>query len=180
MAASLGTVDIAKVALGGNDIQKISLGAVDVWNAVVFIPVGATVGTATTSGSPFSLMQGWRADPKYPGSTVASNKLVVPAAGKGVTIAASVIWSATSSYKQDVTMRLTLDDKPVGTAGRKVSAPAWGSVTAEVVASGVDVKTGSVVGVEALGESMFNNGPTAQVNASSYLRVYLPAPLVKT
>ncbi|NQE86667.1 hypothetical protein [Nocardia terpenica] len=173
MPTSLAAVEIAKIAVGNNDIQTVSLGATQLWTAVQFVPAGAVLGSSASSGTSYAPVQGWKADTKYPGSAVATNKLVIPAAGKGVTITASIVWGPASSYTFDITMRLTLDGKTIAT-GSKFTVPTFGSATASVTATDVDVKTGSLIGVEAQGNSMFNSGPAAAASPNSYVRAFLP------
>ncbi|MFI8976931.1 hypothetical protein ACIGO9_28895 [Nocardia asteroides] len=173
MAGSLGSTAVPKISIGSAPVVRVSLGTALLWDGVPFVPVSAKLTTAfPTSKTSYTQVKGFTADSAYPGSTVVADALIIPNAGEGVTLSASMYFNAGSSYPLDLTLQLWLDGVNIKT-GTKATAPAFGSSTATVSITGQAVSAGSQLVLYALGGSQFN-APTIPVNASSYLRASMP------
>ncbi|WP_329405386.1 hypothetical protein OG563_26355 [Nocardia vinacea] len=171
---SLSTTAIAKASVGSTAIQKISLGTTLLWSAVTFVPVSAKLNATYATATSYAQVTGWAADTTaYPGSTVSSNKLVIPAAGTGVTLSCSIPFSGASGYAYDLTLRLVLDGTVIAT-GTKATAAAYGTATATVSIAGQSVNAGSLLMVEALGGSPIFGTPTLNADTNSFLRAIIP------
>lgn len=173
MAGSIAATPILKASIGSTPILRMSLASTLLWDGVPFTPASAKLTTAfNTSKTSYTQVKGFTADAAYPGSTVVADAVIIPNAGEGVTLSASMFFNAGSSYSLDLTLQLWLDGVNLKT-GTKATAPAFGSATATVSIGGQTVNAGSQLVLYALGGSSFT-APTIPVNASSYLRAHIP------
>lgn len=173
MAGSIAAAPILKASIGSTPLVRISLGTALLWDGVPFTPAGAKLNASHVTTTSFAQVKGYAADAAYPGSTVAADRLVIPTAGAGVTLAAAIVFSSGTSYGFDMTLQLWLDGTLVQT-GAKFSCAAFGSATATVSLAGQTVNAGSQLMVHAKGGSQFNSAPTLAANAASYMRAYIP------
>ncbi|MFC9995767.1 hypothetical protein [Nocardia sp. NPDC127526] len=170
MTISLSSIAIPKASFGVTELHKISIGSTQVWASDAFTPVRANIATGHISTYEWKRVIGLTADTaSYPGSTVTSDQLVVPAAGTGVTITASIRWENSKVASYPVSMRLKVDGVIVkGETQFDIGAKA--SKVCIVEATNQTVRVGSLVTVESTND--FVTGPVIVADvASNFLRV---------
>lgn len=129
-----------------------------------FLPSGMTKnGTFAIQGS-YTKVTNWTADTtNYPGSTVASDGLVVQSANSNATITANIPW--TGSLSMTVTVRIKVGTTVVAT-GTGVTGT---SGTSTAVATGQTVAAGDNITVEAI--STQANFGSVSSGTNTYVRV---------
>ncbi|MGW5520609.1 hypothetical protein [Nocardia africana] len=125
------------------------------------------------NGSTFSLtttyqqITGWIADATYPGSSVASDALVVQSASSSATVAANIPF--TSQFATTVTLQLFNGATLIAQGAASASTT---SGTAIVSVSGVTIASGDLITVKGTTNSGF--GATVTAGTGTWVRVTAP------
>lgn len=131
-----------------------------------FIPMGLLKsGTATVPQNVAAIVAGWTSDPSYPGTVLAANKMVVAGSKSGVTITASMPWTASAYvYTGGVSCMIYVN----GVMLQASSAVLGSSGTCTVTATGVTLATGDTVELW----SGYSNGlaTTVTMTTATYIR----------
>ncbi|MFC4374914.1 hypothetical protein ACFO5K_12465 [Nocardia halotolerans] len=128
---------------------------------------GSWPGITTT----WTTVPGWAADTVgFPGTTLSGDGLVVVTGSVGADISAAAVFTASSIFAVDVTLRLLVDGVVVAT-GSVQEVPGNGAATATVSTS-LDLSTGAVVTVQAVSDQSFSAyNPSLDPGAGTYVRV---------
>lgn len=145
--------------------------------AVNFLPSRMTKsGDSARPGTSYTQVAGgWAPDTTgYPGSSVATDDLIMQTSGTNVTIDTSVVWTNHAFSARTVTMRLVnaTTSAVLATMPAALSIGVSSTATATLTATGVTVTAGDHIRLEALSSNI--NSVSAQTNSASYVRAYLP------
>ncbi|MFI5434507.1 hypothetical protein ACHMZP_21835 [Rhodococcus baikonurensis] len=131
-----------------------------------FLPMGLLKsGTATVPQNVAAIVAGWTADPSYSGTVLAANKMVVSGPKSGVTITASMPWTASLNiYTGGVLCMIYIN----GVMLQASSAVLGSSGTCTVTATGVTLAAGDTVELWA----GYSNGiaSTVTMTTATYIR----------